>query len=85
MNWCKFIDQTDDLSQKRDKVKEILSKMQECGRNCQNVGEMWENSAKCGKCGNVGGLYGLNKWKGCRHSTSGRELNNMTTPMFDEQ
>ena len=59
MNWCKFIDQTDDLSQKRDKVKEILSKMQECGRNCKNVGEMWENSAKCGKCGNVGGLYSM--------------------------
>jgi hypothetical protein len=50
MNWCEFIDQTHDLSQKRDKVKEILLK---------NVGEMWENSAKCGKCGNVGGLYSL--------------------------
>ena len=37
----------------------ISSKMWDCGTNCQNVGQMWDKIAKCGKCGNVGRLYSL--------------------------
>ena len=33
--------------------------MWDCGTNCQNVGQMWDKIAKCGKCGNVGRLYSL--------------------------
>ena len=33
--------------------------MWDSGTNCQNVGQMWDKSAKCGKCGNVGRLYSL--------------------------
>ena len=33
--------------------------MWDSGTNCQNVGQMWDKIAKCGKCGNVGRLYGL--------------------------
>ena len=42
-------------------IWEISSKMWDSGTNCQNVGQMWDKIAKCGKCGNVGRLDGLSK------------------------
>ena len=55
----------------------ISSKMWDCGTNCQNVGQMWDKIAKCGKCGNVGRLYSLGNTLSFSNSKNNRSTSKL--------